>query len=223
MIRAPAAQLWAAGAPVDSVMTPSDDSVSHTANDTAAVQLLFASLYTELHRLAQSHVRQGGAAMLGPTTLVHEAFVSIAERGQIAFDDRLRFFAYASRAMRGLLVDHARRRRASKRGGDVAHGVFDDDRQISSLWDDAPSLSALGDALQELEAFEPQLAELVDLHFFGGLSFGEIAALRSISERTVQREWKKARLLLHRLLVDHQRPHEGKDTAVTSTSEPPSE
>ncbi len=167
--------------------------------DPVAADQLFAALYDELHRLAERHLQHGGGAMtLGTTTLVHEAWLSMTGKPDTVFPDRARFFAYASRAMRGLAIDYARRRHARKRG-----------RQYEITLDEsmAPgpvdgSLPALGEALAELARLDPALAELVDLHFFGGFSFVEIAELRAVSERTVQRDWRKARLLLHHALQD---------------------
>ena len=172
--------------------------------DPEAANALFTLLYTELHRLAESTLRRAGAPLtIGTTTLLHEAYLNVAGRGGISFADRARFLGYLSRAMRGLVVDYARRRLAQKSGrlleitlaGDAAGpGAAD----LTSGED----LVRLGDALGELADLEPALAELVDLHFFCGFTFAEIAALREVSERTVQRDWRKARLLLHRTLTD---------------------
>ena len=165
--------------------------------ESAAVEELFASLYAELHRLAEHQLRRGAPdATLGTTTLLHEAYLDLANRNGLRFPDRGRFFAYASRAMRGLLMDYLRRRRAKKRGGEFQLTQFDEDA-VSA--DDAQLLD-LGPALDELGALDPSLAELVDLHFFCGLSFAEIASLRNVSERTVLRDWRAARLLLSRAL-----------------------
>jgi RNA polymerase sigma factor (TIGR02999 family) len=116
-----------------------------------------------------------------------------------SFPDRARFFAYASRAMRGLVVDYARRRQAKKRGRGFEITLVED--EVPNLNESTgQDLDALNEALGQLGIVDPELAELVDLHFFGGFAFGEIAALRNVSERTVQRDWKKARLFLHRAL-----------------------
>src|ERR671933_2917924 len=172
------------------------------AGDERAAEQLFAALYGELHRLAEHHLRRGGGAMtLGPTTLLHEAYLNVAGRDQVAFPDRSRFLAYASRAMRGLLIDYARRRRAQKRGRLLEITLGEDEAPAAEAMRQAEELSRLGDALDELAALEPALAELVDLHFFCGFSFAEIASLRGVSERTVQRDWRKARLLLQHALL----------------------
>lgn len=171
--------------------------------DPEAVDQLFAMLYAELHRLALSALRRaGGYVTLSPTTLLHEAYLSMSGRSEVTFPDRARFLAYASRAMRGLVIDFARRRHAGKRGRQLEITLGDDESPSSETQQTADELVRLGDALAELAAVAPELAELVDLHFFCGFSFGEIAALRDVSERTVQRDWRKARLLLHHALLE---------------------
>lgn len=171
--------------------------------DPAAADQLFALLYDELHRLAERNVRRAGDAVsLGPTTLLHEAYLNIAGRETVTFPDRGRFLAYASRAMRGLVIDYARRRRARRRGREFEITLTEDVAPGAAALDAATDLERLGEALAELAALEPELAELVDMHFFGGFGFGEIAVLRGVSERTVQRGWRKARLLLHHALLD---------------------
>jgi RNA polymerase sigma factor (TIGR02999 family) len=169
-------------------------------SDPEAVNQLFALLYQELHQLAERHLQHNASALtLGATTLVHEAYLSIASRKNVVFPDQARFFAYASRAMRGLVIDYARRRRSRKRGGGYEITAITDGPPPAGM-DAGAELEALGDALGELGELDPALAELVDLHFFGGFSFVEIAELRNVSERTVQRDWQKARLLLHHSL-----------------------
>lgn len=165
--------------------------------DVPATAELFAALYRELHRLARSqlHARAPGAT-LGATTLLHEAYLELSQRG-LRFPDRARFFAYAARAMRGLIVDHIRERRAHKRGGQFVLTTLDTDVRDAAL---APNTGALTDALEALSAVDPALAELVDLKFFCGFGFADIAAMRGVSERTVQRDWCRARLILHDVL-----------------------
>jgi RNA polymerase sigma factor (TIGR02999 family) len=164
-----------------------------------ASEQLFAILYAELRRLAEAQLRrQGGAFTLGATTLVHEAYMAMLGREGLSFPDRARFFSYASRAMRGLIVDYCRRQQAKKRGRQFE--ITLDDEAGESRAQGSTELGELADALDALANIDAPLAELVDLHFFGGVSFAEIAALREVSERTVQRDWQKARLLLHRLM-----------------------
>jgi RNA polymerase sigma factor (TIGR02999 family) len=173
-------------------------------SDHEAIDQLFAMLYHELHRLAEHNLRHAGSALtLGTTTLLHETYLNIAGRGDIAFAERARFLAYASRAMRGLVIDYARRRRAKKRGSQFEITLGNEEPPSSQQSQDATELERLGEALDELGQLEPALAELVDLHFFCGFSFAEVAALRQVSERTVGRDWRKARLLLHQALLDN--------------------
>jgi RNA polymerase sigma factor (TIGR02999 family) len=165
--------------------------------DSLGANQLFAVLYDDLHRMAESHLRASGDGLaVSSTTLVHDVWLDFSGRAGLAFPDKAHFMAYAARAMRAVVVDYARRSRALKRGG----GAFDITLQpdMSSQRDhDAAELSRLSDALDQLGILDPALAELVDLHFFCGYTFQEIAELRGISERTVRRDWRKARLLLH--------------------------
>lgn len=164
---------------------------------------LFALLYRELHGLARHHLhRQSGGITLGTTTLLHEAYLNLSARPDVRFPDRARFLGYASRAMRGLVIDYARRRGAAKRGGEFHLLSLEDEENPPAAEStlNAADLEELSEALDQLARVDHDLAELVDLHFFCGLSFVEIAALRNVSDRTVQRDWKKARLILHRAL-----------------------
>ena len=164
--------------------------------DQAAADALFTALYSELHRIAKRELaRQGAAVSLGTTTLLHQAYVEMAEREGISFPDRARFMGYAGRVMRGLIIDHARRRHAQKRGGQFELTSTETDPACAPIDRD---LTRISDALDELAKSDAPLAELVDLKFFCGLTFAEIASLRGISERTVQRQWEKARIYLHR-------------------------
>jgi RNA polymerase sigma factor (TIGR02999 family) len=160
---------------------------------------LFSTLYSELHRLARWQLaRQWSPAALGVTTLLHEAYLNIAHRGEPAFPDAARFMGYAGRVMRGLIIDHARNRSSAKRGGEfeITALTFD----TAERYADANELSKISDALEELAKVEPDLATLVDLKFFCGFSFTEIASMQMLSERTVQRKWEKARIYLHHSL-----------------------
>jgi RNA polymerase sigma factor (TIGR02999 family) len=168
--------------------------------DPDARDRLFTTLYDELRRMAQRELRRGAMVTLSPTTLLHETFLNVSQRESLAFASYGQFMSYAARAMRGLIMNYIRERRAQKRGGGF---------QITSLTtephaapDDiaARQLEELSEALQLLEKIDARLAECVDLKFFCGHSFEEIAALRSVSERTVRRDWEKARLLLNGLI-----------------------
>lgn len=167
--------------------------------DDAAVNTLFTVLYSELHQLARRELaRRRVPATLGATTLLHQAYVDMAAREGSAFPDRPRFMAYAARVMRGLIIDHARTRQAQKRGGSFE--ITSLGTEVGSAIADHQELQQISDALDELAKTDGALAEIVDLKFFCGFSFAEIAAIRGISERTVQRNWEKARIYLHRCL-----------------------
>lgn len=164
----------------------------------SAADELFNVLYAELRRLAKCELARHGAPLtLGATTLLHKAYIEIAGRNGTSFPDRNRFMGYAARVMRGLIIDYSRGRLAQKRGAQF---------EITSLGSqiEAPAdereLVQISDALHELAKVEPSLAEIVDLKFFCGFSYAEIAAMRRVSERTVQRDWGKARIYLHRCM-----------------------
>ena len=146
--------------------------------------------------MAKRELRRGGPQSLGATSLLHQAYMNMAERNGVAFPDQARFMGYAAQVMRRLIIDHARNRQAHKRGG-----LF----EITSFKTDVPEnvvnpreLIQISEALEELAKVDASLSEVVDLKFFCGFSFSEIAAMRNVSERTVQREWEKARIYLHR-------------------------
>ncbi len=167
--------------------------------DHAAADALFAALYSELHRLARSQLaRNGGGVTLGATTLLHEAYLDISQREGTTFPDRGRFMGYAAKVMRGLIIDYARRRGAQKRGGGLEITSLDD--QAAGVVADREDLARIGAALDGLALVDPELAQIVDLKFFCGFSFVEIAAMRGVCERTVQRHWDRARVYLHREL-----------------------
>jgi len=162
---------------------------------------LFAALYDELRRLANAHLhRHGGQLTLSATTLLHEAYLDIAQRTNLTFPSRGHFLSYASRAMRGLITDYVRHEHAVKRGGELTFAPLHEANARAP--EGSTDLDRLAEALEGLAALDPELAGLVDLKFFCGFSFVEIAGLRGVSERTVQRDWAKARLLLHHALGD---------------------
>jgi RNA polymerase sigma factor (TIGR02999 family) len=168
--------------------------------DPAAARALFAALYSELHGIARRELaRRGGTVSLGVTTLLHEAYIDISSRDGTVFPGRPQFMAYAARVMRGLIIDHVRSRRAQKRGGLFELTTLD--TAVENVAD-AQDLQQISDALDALAAVDPELAQIVDLKFFCGFSFAEIGAMRDASERTIQRQWDKARIYLHRALGD---------------------
>ena len=167
--------------------------------DATARGELFSTLYNELHRLARREAgRFGPNGPLGATTLLHEAYLDISQREALTFPDRGRFMAYAARAMRGLVVDRVRARSAQKRGGGL--DITSLDTHVADQIEQPELLTGVSEALDELALLEPALAHVVDLKFFCGFTVPEIAALQGISERSVQRQWEKARLLLYRAL-----------------------
>jgi RNA polymerase sigma factor (TIGR02999 family) len=166
--------------------------------DAASREELFSVLYEELHRLAQRELRRGAFVTMSPTTLLHETYLNLSGRDSVRFPDRARFLAYAARAMRGLIIDYVRSRHAQKRGGGF---------EFTSLPTEAPAaaredaeLEGIGEALSVLGEIEPRLAQVVDLKFFCGFSFAEIGGVMGTSERTAQRDWDKARILLQHQL-----------------------
>jgi RNA polymerase sigma factor (TIGR02999 family) len=172
---------------------------SAEAGDSQSRQELFVTLYRELHRIADRELRRHSLQCVSPTTLLHETYLTMRDQSSAVFPGRPQFMAYAARAMRGLLIDYYRSRRAQKRGG-----AF----EITSLPTEVPEppgenidLERLSEALEELEKSNMRLAQLVDLKFFCGFSFLEIGEFLGVTERTAQRDWDKARILLHRFLT----------------------
>jgi RNA polymerase sigma factor (TIGR02999 family) len=169
--------------------------------DRPAADALFAVLYRELHGMARRQLSRGpGPLTLGATTLLHEAYLVLAEREKAVFPDRARFMAYAARVMRGLIIDHVRARRAQKRGG--AFEITSFETALERPAPDDQELARISEALDGLTLVDPALAQVVDLRYFCGFSFAEIAALYGVSSRTAQRQWEKARIYLHGVLRD---------------------
>jgi RNA polymerase sigma factor (TIGR02999 family) len=170
---------------------------SSSANEQSA---LFVSLYDQLRRIARRELRRSSGVALSATTLLHEAYFKMKERSDAAFPDEPHFLAYAARAMRTLVIDYARSQQAAKRGG--AFHITRLPTEIPEQRTEAADLERIGTAIDKLAVHDSALAQLVDLKFFCGYSLIEIAAMRGISERTAQREWDKARLLLKQALED---------------------
>jgi len=158
---------------------------------------LFQTLYGELHRLARRELaRRGSDLSIGVTSLLHEAWLNMAENGErVSFPDRARFMAYAAQVMRRLIVDYARNRHALKRGGGFEITLLDtnDAENLAN----SSQLEKISDALDELAEVDSALAEVVDLKFFCGFTLEEIAGIKGVSERTMRRTWEKARLYLY--------------------------
>jgi len=159
---------------------------------------LYAAVYDELKRIARGHLRANARGTLCTTELVHEAYLKLGRGPESGWDGRAHFFGAASRAMRQVLVDFARRRRAEKRGGAMqrvslgeAEGTLD--MQIDEIL-------ALDSALEQLHTANDRLGRIVELRFFGGLAQDEVAQMLGVTTRTVERDWTKARLFLLREL-----------------------
>jgi RNA polymerase sigma factor (TIGR02999 family) len=147
----------------------------------AALDRVFEVLYPDLRRIAHARLReQGGVAHLNTTALVHESFLRLIGVSELALADRRHFFTYAAKTMRHIIIDFAREHLSQRRGGGVV----------------LLELVAIHDALLELEAVDPGLAQIVEMRFFAGYSEAEIAELLAITDRTVRRKWEKARMFL---------------------------
>jgi len=156
---------------------------------------VFSVTYEELRRLASSVRRNDPAATMSPTTLVNEVWLKLAASPRFALTNRLHFKRIAARAMRQVLVDAARRRRAGKRGGaDAVFVTFDDSVDQPALYE--RDLLALDRALDDLARIHPRQATMVEGRFFGGLDVAEIAALLQVSEATILRDWRAAKAWL---------------------------
>lgn len=171
-----------------------------TSSAPTGVDALFATLYPELRKLARSCLRgHARDACVNTTVLVHESYERLATRSGLAGVTQPQFFAYASRVMRSVLVDLARERLAAKRGGDVQVVTLVTGME-SAASSDQPDLLRVHEAIDALSAIDARLAEVVELRYFGGLDYREIAAALGISVRTVEREWEKARSYLFAVL-----------------------
>ena len=178
------------------------------AGDEAALTALLPLVYEELRSLARRHLRhERGSHTLQRTALVHEAFLRIVDQKQVDWESRTQFYGIASQMMRRVLVDHARRRSAAKRGDGAPH--VDLDAVLQDEGEDLPppspekeiDFAAIDDALKRLEAMDPQQGRLVELRFFGGLSIKETADIIGVSPATVKREWAIARAWLQREIM----------------------
>ncbi|MFT3790050.1 MAG: ECF-type sigma factor [Rudaea sp.] len=166
-----------------------------------ALQSLFGALYAELKHVAHRQLAASANPTIDTTGLVHEAYLKLVRPGALHCNDRGHFFATAARAMRQIVIDHARRRVADKRGGADARITESAEAEAGAL--DADTLIHLDAALGRLQAMDARLAELVDLRFFAGLSVEQVAELREVSKRTVIRDWRRARAFLFDAVHGH--------------------
>jgi RNA polymerase sigma factor (TIGR02999 family) len=166
-----------------------------------AVDRVFPMIYEELRRVAHAHLRreQPGHTLV-TTDLVHEAYIRLVDLTRVRFRDRVHFLSMAARAMRRILVDHARAHRAARRGAGIRPEPLDEELVAADR--EADELSALDDALQRLEAVSPRLARVVEYRYFAGMTEEEAAEALGITSRTVRRDWVKARGRLRHLLDD---------------------
>ena len=172
--------------------------------DRGAMDRVLATLYQELHTMARRQLAGQHGHTLDATALVHEAYLKLIGRGNGAsaqFDDRAHFFAYAASAMRSVVVDYARNRMARKRGGDLKR-VADIPEEVEGNLRLDEDMLALNDALEKLAAADERLAQVVEMRYFAGLSELEIAELLQRSERSIRRDWQKARMFLLSAMQD---------------------
>ncbi|GAB3338647.1 ECF-type sigma factor [Marilutibacter aestuarii] len=169
--------------------------------DRGALDNVLATLYQELHSMARRQLAGQHGHTLDATALVHEAYLKLIGRREAQFDDRAHFFAYAASAMRSVVVDYARQRLAQKRGGDL-HRVTDLPEDLEGGVRLDEETLGLDTALTRLAEVDQRLAQVVELRYFGGLSELEIAGLLDRSERSIRRDWQKARMFLLASLKD---------------------
>lgn len=172
--------------------------------DESAFPRLIALAYDDLRAIAHRRLRAGGGDGLATTALVHEAYLKLVGSQGGQWDGRAQFFGFASRAMRNILVDHARRDQAARRGGGAVRISFDEDAVSQREFADTPDASAdvlhVDEALKLLAERNPRMARIVELRFFGGLTVDEVAETLGMSVRTVEREWTRAKAYLLEML-----------------------
>ena len=165
------------------------------AGDSEAAQSLFAVVYDQLRRIAGAQARRSGPGhTLTPTALVNEAYVKMIGRIPAGLENRVHFFGIAARAMRQVLIDHAERKAAIKRGGDAQFVTFEESALAAAST--AEQILMLNEALEKLGEHDPRLVRVVEYRFFAGLKQDEIAALLGVSVPTVKREWRVAKAWL---------------------------
>jgi RNA polymerase sigma factor (TIGR02999 family) len=162
--------------------------------DSEAAEALFAATYPELRRLARARLRRGGrSTLLDTTALVHEWYLRFVSARRVQLEDRAHFMRYAGRAMRSVIVDFARRRNADRRGGAQDHITLRTDHGVGA---GETEILRVHEALGALEKLDARMARVVEMRYFGGMSEAEIAEALVVTERTVRRDWQKARLWL---------------------------
>lgn len=155
----------------------------------------FATLYQELHRLAHARLRRNRSlTLLNTTALVHETFLRVLKSGKLSVPERSHFLGYAAHVMRSIIVDSVRQRHAARRGGGDLRVPFDASNEPVCLPQD--EIIRVSDALDELAKVDERLVKIVEMRYFGGFTEEDIALALGLNERTVRRDWQKARLLL---------------------------
>jgi RNA polymerase sigma factor (TIGR02999 family) len=169
--------------------------------DAAALHRVFDATYQDLRSMARQRLRaHARGTLLDTTALVHESFLRFANAGQLRIDDRQHFLRYASHVMRSVVVDYVRERMAERRGGDAAHVTLD--TQFASRAEDgADEILRVHGALEELAVLDERMAQVVEMRYFAGMTESEIADALGVTDRTVRRDWEKARLLLAETLL----------------------
>ena len=167
-----------------------------SAGEAGARESLFSLLYPDLRNLARSRLRRSErVTLLDTTSLVHESYLRYMQAHSLAFEDRSRFFAFAASVMHSVVVDEVRKQHAQRRGGDAVHVELDTGAMDIHL-EDGTQILQVHEALSDLALLEPRLAQVVEMRYFAGLTEAEIALSLGITERTVRRDWDKARTLL---------------------------
>ena len=165
-------------------------------NDRAALDALFELLYKDIHRMARARLHENGPlTLLDTTSLAHEAYLRLQGAGRIDLDSRGRFMAYVSQLLRNVIVDFARKRSAERRGGGQANLTLNTEI-ANSIGNQDEDILRVNDALDELDKTDPRLRQVVEMRYFAGLTEQEIAAALGLTDRTVRRDWERARLLL---------------------------
>jgi RNA polymerase sigma factor (TIGR02999 family) len=169
-------------------------------NDRSAIDALFELLYKDLHRMARARLAENSPnTLLDTTSLAHGAYLRLQNAGRIDLDSRARFMAYVSQVLRAIIVDFARARNAARRGGGQQHVTLSTavgEQVADRAADGDVEIERINDALIELDKTDPRLRQVVEMRYFGGMTEQEVAEALGVTDRTVRRDWERARLLL---------------------------
>ena len=168
--------------------------------DQEAADALFSATYQELHKLARARLRRGGRnTLLDTSSLVQESYLRFAQAGRLRIEDRVHFMRWAGRVMRSVIVDFARRRLTERRGGDAAQVTLTE-RLVAGPRPPEDEILSVHEALDKIGRFDARLVQVVELRYFAGLTDAEAAEALGVTDRTIRRDWEKARLLLRAAL-----------------------